>query len=100
MDGTKKPKGRPAILTPEKREQNRIADDKKRNEIHKKTGYASQKKYRQGHYRPPVILPGESEDIIKATAAKQGKSINALFISAFEKQYGVTLMSEVDRNDN
>lgn len=46
---------------------------------------------RENYYKPAIRVPKEKREVIEAVALKTGKSINQLFIEAFEKQYNVDL---------
>lgn len=46
---------------------------------------------RETYYKPTVRVPKEKKEVIEGVALKTGKSVNQLFIEAFEKQYNVDL---------
>ena len=52
---------------------------------------------KQNYYIPKIRVYKEKKEIIDAVALKTGKSINQLFIEAFEKQYNVDLSIPTDK---
>ena len=52
---------------------------------------------KQNYYIPKIRVYKEKKEIIDAVSLKTGKSINQLFIEAFEKQYNVDLSIPVDK---
>lgn len=52
---------------------------------------------RETYFKPTIRVPKEKKEVIDAVALKTGKSINQLFIEAFEKQYKVDLSIPVDK---
>ena len=46
---------------------------------------------RETYYRASVRIPKEKKEVLDEVSLKTGKSINVLFVEAFEKQYGVDL---------
>ncbi len=100
MENEKRSRGRPPILTPEEKEQRRIEYDKRRNERHKETGYAAQKRYKNKVHEIKVIIRQEFKATIDELVAKTGKNSPAeLFLDAVAEKYNVTLTPEVDKKD-
>ena len=100
MSEITKGRGRPPVLTPEEREQRRIENDRKRNERHKATGYAAQRKYKTKVHEIKVIIRQEYKAIIDELVAKAGMNSPAeLFLDAVSQKYSVTLVPEVDKGD-
>lgn len=63
----------------------------KRN-YHKESGYAAQSKYRKKNYvTVSIVVPKEKIDIVKELSNQESMSMPALFVSAFEKEYGIQL---------
>ena len=46
---------------------------------------------RDNYYKPTIRVPKSKKEIIEKVVLKTGKSVNQLFIEAFEKQYKVDL---------
>jgi len=97
----KKGRGRPP-LTAQEKEERRIANDKKRNIIHKKSGYASQKKYIKNNagkfHQIRVTIDPKYKDVLYDLVARTGMdSPSKLFLDAIEKVYGIALQ-EVDKD--
>ena len=49
---------------------------------------------KEKYFKPTLRIPKENKEVIELVSVKTGKSINQLFVEAFEKQYGVNLSSE------
>ena len=49
---------------------------------------------RENYYKPSIRVPIGKRKVIESVALKTGKSINTLFIEAFEKCYKVDLTFE------
>lgn len=114
MNDTTKKRGRPP-LSPEEKEQRRIAKNAATNAYHKKNGYASQEKYRQAHpekyrayretarertYEPKVRIPIELKVVLEELLKQTGLSISQLFIGAVEEKYNITLHKGIDDDEN
>lgn len=86
-----KKRGRPP-LPPEERERRRIERNKLSNEIHKKTGYAAQKKYKKNNYDVlSILLPKESRHLLDEIVYRENTTISSLFLNAVEEKYSVKL---------
>ena len=42
---------------------------------------------KETYYKPTIRIPKEKKEVIDAIALKKGKSVNTLFVEAFERQY-------------
>ena len=42
---------------------------------------------KENYYKPTIRIPKEKKAVVDAIALKKGKSVNTLFVEAFEKQY-------------
>ena len=52
---------------------------------------------KENYFKPTIRIPKEKKEVINAVALKTGKSINQLFIEAFEDKYKVDLSIPVNK---
>ena len=104
MDDTKATRrGRPAVLSPEEKEQRRIERNRKECERQKALGWKNQKAYRARHPERrremyselTVRLPRDKRPQFDSLLASTGKTITELVLDALEKQYGVNLHTDI-----
>ena len=88
------------------------------NDIHKKSGYAAQKKYKKNNpekvrewrrkqkerekgtiYEPKLRLAIEFKPVLEQLCQDTGKSINELCLSALEEKYDIVLRKHLDKPD-
>jgi|GEM_PF-1740046 len=105
----KRPRGRPP-LTPEQREESRIRNNKRTNQHHKNTGYASQKKYNESNKESVsegsrirskkvrekycdlgILILREKRDELNRILEDTSLTITDLFINAVEEKYNISL---------
>ena len=97
MEKESRGRGRPVTLTPEEREQRRIERGKISNEHHKKTGYASQKKYGNESHLIRIFVNEKFKTLIEELERKTGMSQPRIFLTAVEEKYGIRL-HDIDKN--
>lgn len=98
-DEPKRKRGRPP-LSPEAKVESYKERNKYKNEWHKQTGYAAQKKYREAHpfvyserkyHDVKVYISRERKDDLKDLAKREGLTVSEMFIRAVEEKYSINL---------
>ena len=51
---------------------------------------------REKYFKPTLRIPKEKKSAIEAVSLKMGKSINQLFVEAFEQQYHINLSKDLN----
>lgn len=105
MNEEKKKRGRPP-LSPEEKENRRVAKIANVAAYHKKTGYAAQNKYKKSNpekyreynrrsrekvYEPKIRLPLSKKETLQDLLKAEGLSLTQLFAVLVSKEYGIDL---------
>ena len=95
----KKKRGRHP-LSAEEREARQKEHNKRSAEIHKRNGYAAQKKYRKEHplYEIKIRVPEKNKEIVSEIIKKSGMSATQFFAFLILEKYDVDILRQEDKH--
>ena len=102
MDNEKKKRGRHP-LSIEEREARQKERNKRSAEIHKKNGYAAQKKYREEHpfnevyYEIKIRVPKKNKEIVSGIIKQSGMSATQFFASLVQEKFDINILRQEDK---